>query len=261
VDDDAIRGAQRTLWQAPRIAAEPAAAVGIAALLTGAYKPAPGERVAVIISGANMTVAQLDGRQHGVREQGGTPVPASAELRFRAACPGDSQAIAALHAGSWQRHYRGAFSDAFLDHEAIGYLLPLWTERLATPDPRTRAILAERDGTVVGLAYTLLGQDATWGAFLDNLHVAYGLKRRGIGTRLLALTGQAVLDWSPSSGLYLWVLEQNSDARAFYAARGGVCVERGQVPPPGGDPARLNGQPTGLRYAWRDPSQLLASRP
>jgi GNAT superfamily N-acetyltransferase len=188
-------------------------------------------------------------------------VPPSAEPRFRAACPGDAQAIAALHAGSWQRHYRRAFSDAFLDHDATGYLLPLWTARLATPDPRARTILAERDGTVVGLAYTILGQDATWGAFLDNLHVAHGLIRHGIGTRLLALTAQAVLDWSPSSGLYLWVLEQNSDARAFYTARGGACVERGQVPPPGGDPARLNGKPTGLRYAWRDPSQLLASRP
>ncbi len=61
VDDDAIRGAQRTLWQNVRIAAEPAASVGVAALLTGAYKPAPGERVAVIITGANMTAAQLDG--------------------------------------------------------------------------------------------------------------------------------------------------------------------------------------------------------
>jgi threonine dehydratase len=61
VDDDAIRGAQRTLWQVARIAAEPAAAVGVAALLSGAYKPGPGERVAVVISGANMTAAQLDG--------------------------------------------------------------------------------------------------------------------------------------------------------------------------------------------------------
>lgn len=60
VDDDAIRGAQRTLWQTARIAAEPAAAVGVAALLTGGYKPAPGERVAVIITGANMTPSQLD---------------------------------------------------------------------------------------------------------------------------------------------------------------------------------------------------------
>ena len=61
VDDDAIRGAQRTLWQTARIAAEPAASVGVAALLTGAYKPDPSERVAVIISGANMTPSQLDG--------------------------------------------------------------------------------------------------------------------------------------------------------------------------------------------------------
>jgi GNAT superfamily N-acetyltransferase len=81
--------------------------------------------------------------------------------------------------------------------------------------------------------HTLLGQDATCGAFIADPHVRQRLKRQGIGSRLLALTGQAVLDWSPSSGLYLWVLEQNGDARAFYTARGGVSVERGQVPPPG----------------------------
>jgi threonine dehydratase len=60
VDDDAIIGAQRALWQTARIAAEPAASVGVAALLSGAYKPAPDERVAVVISGANMNPSQLD---------------------------------------------------------------------------------------------------------------------------------------------------------------------------------------------------------
>ena len=59
VSDTAILAAQRALWQAARIAAEPAASVGIAALLGAAYKPAPGERVAVVISGANMDPAQL----------------------------------------------------------------------------------------------------------------------------------------------------------------------------------------------------------
>jgi len=184
------------------------------------------------------------------------PMPATTGLRFRAAGPGDEQAVAGLHANSWQRHYRGAFADAFLDDDVAGYLLPLWTERLAFPSPQARTILAERDGELVGLAHTILGQDATWGAFLDNLHVAYTLKRQGIGTRLLALTAQAVVDWSPSSGLYLWVLEQNSAARAFYAARGGACVERHEVLPPGGDAGRLNGQPIGLTYAWPDPSKL-----
>ena len=60
VDDDAIRTAQRTLWQTARIAAEPAASVGVAALLSGAYKPAQGERVAVVVSGANMPPSQLE---------------------------------------------------------------------------------------------------------------------------------------------------------------------------------------------------------
>jgi hypothetical protein len=82
-------------------------------------------------------------------------MPAPAGLRFRAAAPGDANAIAALHADSWQRNYR----DAFLDHDVAGYLLPLWTER---PDPRARTILAETGGTVVGLAHTLLGGAKAW---------------------------------------------------------------------------------------------------
>ena len=111
-------------------------------------------------------------------------MPAPAGLRFRAAGPGDANAIAGLHADSWQRHYRGAFSDAFLDNDVAGYLLPLWTERLARPDPRARTILAETGGTVVGVAHTLLGEHPVWGAYLDNLHVAHGLRRQGTGTRL-----------------------------------------------------------------------------
>ena len=59
VDDRSVLAAQRALWQAFRIAAEPAASVGIAALLAGAYKPMPGERVTVVISGANMSPSEL----------------------------------------------------------------------------------------------------------------------------------------------------------------------------------------------------------
>jgi threonine dehydratase len=59
VDDASILAAQRALWQAFRVAAEPAASVGIAALLAGVYKPAPGEHVAVVISGANTSPSQL----------------------------------------------------------------------------------------------------------------------------------------------------------------------------------------------------------
>ena len=179
------------------------------------------------------------------------------DLRFRMAEADDAAGLARLHADSWQRHHRGAFSDAFLDGDVAGYLLARWAGRLSAPDPQARTIVAELGGEVVGLAHTQLGENADWGALLDNLHVSSGLKRLGIGTRLLALTAQAVLDSAPASGLYLWVLEQNVGAQAFYTARGGTCVETSLVSPPGGDPTRLNGSPRGLRFVWPDPSRLL----
>jgi GNAT superfamily N-acetyltransferase len=196
-------------------------------------------------------------------------MPGPDELRFRTAEPGDATAIAALHTDSWQRHYRGAYTDAFLDGDVTGFLLDMWTTRFAAPDPHARTILAElrRDGgthgdrTLVGMAHTILDHHQAWGALLDNLHVAHGLKRHGVGTRLMSLTARAVLDQRPGSGLYLWVLEQNTSAQAFYDARGGRCVESGKVQPPGGDPARLNGRPRGLRYAWPDPAALLSAQP
>lgn len=57
--DDAIRDAQRRLWRELRLAVEPAAALPLAALLTGAVKPAPQERVALVICGANLDPASL----------------------------------------------------------------------------------------------------------------------------------------------------------------------------------------------------------
>lgn len=62
-----------------------------------------------------------------------------------------------------------------------------------------------------------------WGACIDSLHVVHGLKRQGIGTRLLAPTGEAVVSHASWSGMYLWVLEQNSGARAF-TPHEGVCA-------------------------------------
>ncbi|MGD0704072.1 MAG: GNAT family N-acetyltransferase [Trebonia sp.] len=188
-----------------------------------------------------------------------TPNGRRLDPRFREAALEDARSIAGLHAASWRHHYRGAYSDSFLDGDVVGFLLTMWTGRMGAHDPRTRTIVAELGGEVIGLAHTRLGDDATWGALLDNLHVTYELKRLGIGSRLLALTGQAVLDSAPASGLYLWVLEQNAAARAFYTARGGTCVQRVAVPPPGGDPSRLNGTPMALRYVWPDPSTLLSA--
>lgn len=59
LDDTAIRAAQRWLWSELRLAVEPAAALGLAALQTGAVRPAAGEKVCLILCGANLDLAAL----------------------------------------------------------------------------------------------------------------------------------------------------------------------------------------------------------
>lgn len=53
VPDEAVVAARRALWTGRRLAVEHAAATALAALRTGAYVPGPGERVAVVLCGAN----------------------------------------------------------------------------------------------------------------------------------------------------------------------------------------------------------------
>jgi threonine dehydratase len=60
VDDDAIVSARLQLWREYRIPAEHGAATAFAALKSGAYQPAPGERVAVVVCGANTDVRTLE---------------------------------------------------------------------------------------------------------------------------------------------------------------------------------------------------------
>jgi threonine dehydratase len=59
VSDEDIRAAQRSLWDLVRIVAEPGGAAAFAALLSRAYEPNPGERVAVIVSGGNTTAGDF----------------------------------------------------------------------------------------------------------------------------------------------------------------------------------------------------------
>lgn len=59
VTDEAIADAQRWLWDTCRVVAEPGGATATAALLSGAYRPEPGESVVVIVCGANTDPANL----------------------------------------------------------------------------------------------------------------------------------------------------------------------------------------------------------
>ena len=180
-------------------------------------------------------------------------------LKLRRAGTGaiDAEAVARLHADSWRRHYRGAYSDAFLDGDVEADRRSAWSERLADTNARCSTILAEDDRALIGFVHVVFDADPGWGALIDNLHVAAARQRGGVGTTLMAAAAAAVIERPGSGGLYLWVLEQNVAAQGFYSARGGRPAERLPVDAPGGIAERLNGSPLKLRYAWPEPAVLL----
>ena len=170
----------------------------------------------------------------------------------RPAAFSDAASIAGLHADSWRRHYRGAYSDTYLDGDILDDRSAVWSERLGKNDGSHYTIVAERDGQLIGFAHTRLDSDPEWGSLLDNLHVRHDLKRRGVGSALMRGTALVLRDRRPSGGLYLWVLKQNTAAQAFYSAQGGTIVGEslgGQFPGGGRAPR--------LRYAWPDPGVLV----
>ncbi len=59
VTDEQIGIAQQALWETARVAAEPGASTALAAILGGAYQPAPDERVGILICGGNVDLRQL----------------------------------------------------------------------------------------------------------------------------------------------------------------------------------------------------------
>jgi ribosomal protein S18 acetylase RimI-like enzyme len=158
-----------------------------------------------------------------------------------------------LHADSWRRFYRGAYSDEFLDGDVRADRQLVWSARLSQPSIATRTLVATTsDEGIVGFVHVVLDEDSTWGSLVDNIHVEERYQRTGIGSQLIAIAAEIVADSATASGLYLWVLEQNTSAQAFYQRHGATCAEKTPVQPPNGVQTRLNGSPMKLRYVWAD---------
>lgn len=176
-------------------------------------------------------------------------------LVFRDATGLDADPIAALHAASWRRAYRGIMADAYLDGPVVTERQALWRKRLAAaPNGSDRWVrLAVDNNSVIGFACVLLARDATPErvALLDNLHVAASYHGQGIGRALLAQAAEWLLRQRPNASLELFVFTANAPARRFYERLGARLIEEYSEPEPDGSliPA--------LRYAWRDVTVLL----
>ena len=175
----------------------------------------------------------------------------SATYHLRPAHAGDAEAIAALHTDSWQRTYRGMMPDAFLDGPALEDRRRVWQDRLGAHDPARLVVVADAGPRIVGFICVFARQDAGWGAYIDNLHVVHDWKGRGVGRVLMRRAGEWVCQTQPGASVYLWVMEANVPARAFYDRLGARNVGTVLMSDPGG------GSAPNCRYVWADARALL----
>lgn len=175
----------------------------------------------------------------------------------------DGDAIAALHAASWQATYRDILSREYLDDHVCEDRKDLWAARFAKFDgDKHHVAVAEEDRApeaderdrdrrpILGFVCVLLDEEPELGALLDNLHVAPDRHRQGVGRRLMADAAHWVAARRPDWSMHLWVYEKNARTVAFYRSIDGREEDHRTIVTPAGNRAVV------LRFEWSEPLAL-----
>lgn len=168
-------------------------------------------------------------------------------IGLRRAILADAPAIGALHVASWRETYTGLVPDAMLTGLTFEARTAMWSAVLADPDAFGRAALfvAEEDGRAVG--FGACGDqrdnalaDAGFGGEIGAVYVLRSHQQRGAGRALIGALFRALSDRGHAAAS-LWVLRENTAARAFYEGLGGEIVAE-----------RTEAALTEIAYGWRN---------
>jgi len=143
-------------------------------------------------------------------------------IQVRKARIAESQAIAIIHVTSWQTTYRGYMDDAFLNALTPESRMGMWAGALSGNIPRFDILVAEIESKIVGFCSTGPNRDddaPEQSGELFAIYVDPDRIREGIGTALLTTAEETMRERGFKSAI-LWVLRENSPARAFYESAG-----------------------------------------
>ena len=152
-------------------------------------------------------------------------------VTVRTATIDDTEAIARVHARSWQAAYRGIVGDEFLDGLSDAVWVDRWRTIFTEPQDGARTLVIDEGDAgdegdegeaVTGFARIgpvrdpdppAPGWDEVYAIYLDPR--SWG---RGAGSSLLTAALGTVADDVP--GVSLWVFRDNARGRAFYERHG-----------------------------------------
>jgi ribosomal protein S18 acetylase RimI-like enzyme len=123
---------------------------------------------------------------------------------IRPADPEDAEAVARVQIASWREAYKHLFSEEQLAAIPLAERTEFWR--------RSPPIVAEVDGHVVG--FVAVGNSELYAIYVHPNH--WGA---GIGRELLR-AGESRLRELGHSSVFLWVFEDNPQARRFYESAG-----------------------------------------
>jgi GNAT superfamily N-acetyltransferase len=135
----------------------------------------------------------------------------------------DAAAIARVHVASWRTTYRGLLPDDFLDSLDEAHYRERWLRSLG--DDAMRVYVAEDGHEVV--AFASGGRERAgeigYSGELYAIYVLEKAQRHGHGKGLVRAVTAGLRDLGMSD-MIVWVLRDNSPARAFYERLGGIYV-------------------------------------
>jgi ribosomal protein S18 acetylase RimI-like enzyme len=127
----------------------------------------------------------------------------------------DADEVARVHVRVWQEAYTGLMPAAYLDGLDPHEFAESWRERLLAPRRGIHHWLAREDAGVVGITSSGPARDAD--APTEVQLYAINVLTRGHGSGVASELLGAALGDRPA---YLWVVEGNDRAQAFYRKHG-----------------------------------------
>lgn len=169
---------------------------------------------------------------------------------LRKATVHDAEQLGAVHVAAWKETYTGLLPEEMLSGLSAERRCAMWARILGHPSAfdDTVVFLAEDQGVIIGFGACGRQRDERLGAQgfdaeIGAIYVLRSHQHQGIGQDLMRAMSSE-LQSSGFAAIALWVLRENTAARAFYEHLGGEML---------GEKADQRGHTTLIEvaYGWR----------